>query len=714
MTHDHQAISQHEATLRVPLRTASDDSPFVPSLTVSSLTPDAQCLEPALDDTFQEVEHILSQLKKESVPGDKNLRQAEQTAAILRRYLELTADGSHSLRTAAQVVGAPLNWFSGENSLLKKFQRNGVHALLPDRSTCNFQPSTFNPLPAWFIKAAQFFYLFSNFRREGGSVPEAILRTASLPNVPHGWTHGHASRLAKVLRSVCPFAANENGLPECPANLRAEILRRFNARKPIVPRSLARQIALPEAIVQRHRSPRAFALDNLSAPGSQRRYFNVQNGSRQIMLPGDWFGGDDATPGIAVCVPSVEINTPCSQRYGVLLGRFQWLAFHDCRTDKILAFDYIVRPRGSYRAEDILNGMGAVTRTHGIPRLGWQFEGGSWNSKLVKQAIQLLRCELWRTYSPHQKSIEAVFNKVWTRLAVQFPHADMGRYRNENEANCVLYENAKKGHADPRKYFPSINLVVKIFEEEIAFHNGRRILSSQYGQWIPDELFSQSCLAPRASRLRQFSNEMAWIFSPFSVERKVRGMIVGCKVPMFEDFSVPFEFSAPWLPLHRGKLVRLHFNPREPKCQAKLVLLENSGELKTGSVLGDAQLVGETAQHIRSVLAWATDDQRAGYLARQRTAQFISRRTRAIGTNGRIEYSLDEQRDGLGTITKIEKNLSAGRNNTKETVGCEEPAESRAGADSTSSPTPNASRLERENRARELEQFARNHQHLIV
>jgi hypothetical protein len=345
----------------------------------------------------------------------------------------------------------------------------------------------------------------------------------------------------------------------------------------LVPDRISRQIAIPSAVVRRMRSPREWSLGALSAPGSQRRYFNKTSGQRVIMEPGDWFGGDDATPGIAVCVPCREVITPCSMKYGVLLGRFQWLVFNDCRTDKILAWDYVIRPRGSYRAEDLLSGMGTVVKTHNIPRVGWQFEGGTFNAKLVREAIRLMKCEHWRTYSPHQKAVESIFNRVWTRLAAQFPHADMGRYRNENEANCKLYENAKRGHADPRRYFPTLELVVKMFEEEVAAHNGRLIRSEQYGQWIPDELFAQSI---SQSALRPFSREMDWIFSPFAAERKITGMMARCRVPMFEDFSVPYEFNAPWMPLHDGKKVRMHFNPRDPKCRAKIVLMENSGEHK--------------------------------------------------------------------------------------------------------------------------------------
>lgn len=153
---------------------------------------------------------------------------------------------------------------------------------------------------------------------------------------------------------------------------------------------------------------------------------------------------------------------------------------------------------------------------------------------------------------------------------------------------------------------------------------------------------------------------MEWIFSPFAAERKVHGMLVRCRVPMFEKFSVPFEFGADWLTPFDGKLVRLHFNPRNPKCAAKIVLLENcpggNGLLRrSGDTLGDAKLIGETAAHVRFILDWADDDQRAGYLARQRVANFVRRETRGIGVGGRVEYSKSERRDGLGEITTIER-----------------------------------------------------------
>jgi hypothetical protein len=399
------------------------------------------------------------------------------------------------------------------------------------------------------------------------------------------------------------------------------------------------------------RGPRRWELDHLSAPGSQRRCRDA-TGRRLVMRPGDWFGGDDATPGIATCVPCAEVNTPCSQAFNVLLGRFQWLVYHDARTDKVLAWDYVVRPRGSYRAEDILNGMGAVVRTHGIPRRGWQFEGGTFNAKLVRQAITLLGCEHWRTYSPHQKAVESIFNRAWTRLAVQFPHADLGRFRAENEANTQLYLACRAGRKDPRRYFPDLRSIIACFEEEIASHNSRWLTSGQYGRWMPDELFAQ---AVAEAPLRSFTPEMAWIFSPYSVERVVRKMLVTCRVPMFEDFSVPFDFHADWLPDFTGARVRLHFDPRQPQCRAKIVLLQNRGGHKAGEILGDAQLIGETAGYFRFVAGYGIDDQRAGHQARQRTAGFVRRVTRAHGADSRVTYSRDEERDGLAQVNTIER-----------------------------------------------------------
>lgn len=545
----------------------------------------------------------------------------------------------------------------------------------------------------WFIPAAQFFFSVSNLGTCRGSVPEAVLRAISLPLLPAGWPESLIKRFLKHIKEPEP--------PTFPDDTRREILSRQAKGQKLLPASIARQIKLSQSAMLHLRSPREWALKFQNAPGSQRRWFRPETGQRELMLPGDWFGGDDSTPGIAVCVPCNEVRTPASLKYGVLLGRFQWLVFLDASSDMILSFDYVIRPRGSYRAEDILNGMGAVTRTHGIPRQGWQFEGGTWNSNLVKQAIKLLGCQHWRTYNPHQKAIEAVFNKVWTRLAVQFPHADMGRFRNENELNCKLYESCKAGHKDPRQHFPRLKNVLEVFIEEVAAHNARKIFSAQYGQWVPSELFAQSVAD---QPLRPCGRDQDWIFSPFTAERKIRGALVGCRVPMFEDFSVPFEFSGDCLPAHNGMRVRLHFNPHAPNCVATAVLLQDSGGRQAGDVLGGLQLVSETAQHFRRILGWGDDDQRAGLVASQQVANWARRETRGLGTDGRVQYAKSEERDGLGEVRSIHRGGSAGARPSSEI----ERSANRL-AQSLATPSP-----DRAARRAELEKLRAETDHLFV
>ena len=583
-----------------------------------------------------------------------DLDSAQSLAILFDRFHDLTTRDHMTVTGAARVLGKSASLFSGPNSLLARYRRGGLAALAVGgrasqraQAPCSDLTSQIESLP-WFLPAANWFYLNTNATADRGSLPEAVRCTISLPDLPTGWTNPMRARFALAI------GYQLSAIPTCPADLRESILARQSASRPLVPPRIAKQIILPPGIVRLHRNPRNWSLDTLSAPGSQRRYYNADTARREIMQPGDWFGGDDATPGIAVCVPCTEVITPVSQRYGVLIGRFQWLAYDDCRTDTLLAWDYVVRPRGSYRAEDVVNGIGAVTRAHGIPRKGYQLEGGTFNATLVRHCLKLLGCEHWRTYSPHQKAIESIFNRVWTRLSIQFPHADMGRRRGENQSNCALYEACKRGQKDPRSYFPSLPLVLSVFEEEVAAHNSRRIHSEQYGQWVPQDFFAQSV---QEHKLRQFSPDMDWIFSPFSVERKIRGMMVRCRVPMFEDFSVPFEFHAEWMPLHDGKKVRLHFNPRDPQATAKIVLLERSGQSNPDDILGDAKLIGETSGHIRMVMGWAQDDQRAGYIARQRTNNFMRRETRAVtGTaTAATPYSATEHRDGLGQVTKIER-----------------------------------------------------------
>lgn len=646
---------------------------------------------------------------REARAREQDWRRAEEDAALCREFLRLTNDENHSLRSAARLLGRYPGWFSGESSRLTAFLRGGVAALLPAPRVAPAKLDLTEQIEAlgWFIPAARFFNLKCNSAADRGSVTEAIRRTISLPALPCGWTHGLGAQLLKTI--------GLKDLPTCPPELREAIIERERRGKALVPQRIAREIVINKSVIRYARNSRDWDLTNNCAPASARRFNSASalGNVRERMQAGDWFSADDATPGIAVCVPCgtadrPEVMTPCAAKFGVLLGRFQWLAFVDCAYDFALGFDYVVRPRGSYRAEDILHGMKTVVRSHGIPHQGFQFEGGTFNSHAVRNAIKALRCQHWRTYSPHQKVVEILFNKAWTRLAVQFPHADMGRFRGENAENCAVYEACKAGHKDPRRYFPTLALVVRVFQEVLAEHNRTLVNSRNYGTWIPEEVWARQTTA---RPLRQISAGGDWMFAPFAFERTVKGVLVGGKVPMFEDFSVPFDFTRPDLHLYDGAKVRCHFDPRDPQCIATLVLLENCNGRKAGELIGPARLVNETAGYLRLAMGWAEDDAQAGRVARQKAAAYVRRESRALGVGGRTLYSSSEEHDGLGTVNKIERaEATTGREDSQTPA----PAP-RLGASAVNDADADAEAERREENRRAIEDFEqRNRRDLLL
>jgi hypothetical protein len=616
--------------------------------------------------------------------------QAEVTEArerenLLLEWRALQDSQGLSGRAAAQQLSKPASWFS---QLWPDYEARGLLALLPRRrGVTGAKPQV--EVPDWFIAAARFFYLPTNRTKASGSVPEAIRCTASLPLCPPNLIE----RLKKKL--------NVAALPECPAELRQLIFARERERRPMLPARLMRQISAREAVVRQHRNPTDAALDLLNAPGSMMWIHDPVTGERRFIRAGDVFEADDATINFPVCVPWTIGGCPCSDRYGVKVGRFQWLVSIDAASRFVPGYSYVMRPRSSYRAEDVLALMKIVTRKWGIPRQ-WRFEQGVWKSNLVRDAIRNMGSQLHTVWSPHQKPfIEGLFSTLWTKLSVQLPDAQVGRFRGENEKANELLTACQRGHRDPRNHFPMLADALRAFDYSIAEKHRTPVQSVQYGSWIPEERWQQQLLA---APLTPLPSNLEWLFAPFAVERKVAGMLVRTRVPLFEGLSVPFDFAADWLThFHRAR-VKVHFDPSEPRCFATIVLAEDWGTHKAGEVLGVAQQINEVASYARFVMSWGDDDRTAGLKQRQQAAAALRREVRAIMPNGRTGAAVSEERDGIAAVAKIE----TGEHHAKPQSHEEEPSELSASAPSRET-TPT-----REERARELAEFEKANAHLFV
>jgi hypothetical protein len=587
-------------------------------------------------------------------PREEDWLGAQKQAGLCEQFLQLTgAPHCYTVTGAARALGCSPAMFSGANSVLTRYRRGGVAALLPERREPSAgsvsELTTWIESLGWFIRAAKYFYTITNRANGLGSVPEAVRRTVSLPHLPAGWSQDTRRRFALMLAE---WAGPANELPACPTALRDAILAREKVGLQLVPQRIARQITVAKVIVRQHRHPTNAALEFLNASGSLFFITDRLTGERRPPLVGEVIEADDATINFPVCVPWTLGGDPCSDRWGVKVGRFQWLVSVCAARRYVTAYTYVMRPRSSYRAEDALCLMRAHCLQHGIPAQ-WRFERGVWKSKLVCHAVAGLGTELHTVWSPHQKPyIEGLFNTLWTKLSVHFPDADVGRYQGETEAAHDLLVACQRGQRDPRRHFPMLATVMDAFREAVEEKN-RTPVQSDIGRWIPAEAWH----APDGRRhpKRALSADANWLFSTYVREWTVKGMLVGGRVPLFEDLSVPFDFTAPWLADYDGARVRCHFDPTAPRCHAMLVLLDRRGGRRSGEVLGLAQQINEVTGYARMVLGWGDDPAEAGRLARQQAAAGLRRETRSVGLPGRQTFASSEERDGVNQVSRIER-----------------------------------------------------------
>ena len=357
-----------------------------------------------------------------------------------------------------------------------------------------------------------------------------------------------------------------------------------------------------------------------------------------------------------------------------------------------------MRPRGSYRAEDAVSLMHAYCVQHGKPGR-FRLEQGVWKSDLVKNTLKAADIELQTVTSPHQKPyIEGLFNVLWTKLSVHFPDAHVGRFRGENEKANDLLIACQRGSHDPRQHFPMVADAIAAFDEVIREKN-QTLVKSEIGQWIPADKWEAR------TRGENLDEQTSQLFAPWQRTWTVKGMCIGGKIPLFEDLSVPFDFSAPWLPNYHGAKVRCHFDPTQPRCHAMLVLAENFQGEPAGKILGLAGQINEVAGYARLVLGYGDDPTDAGRRAKQQAASALRREVRTIVPGGGA-HARSEQRDGISQVTIIDR---AG-----------------AGLEAPDGKTASASRLAKnlaatEERAThraaqraEVEKFERENQHLLV
>ena len=595
--------------------------------------------------------------------------EAEEKAKFCRAFLDMKAL-NYSGNQASGALGKPASWFSVNVPI---FEREGVAGLLPKRRECGAKATVLPDLPAWFIPAARFFYLLTNRQWNKGSTPEALRRTISLPNLPMGWTN---KERAKFLNYLAPFLGEASSprpspsegegvkLPECPEQIRETILARQKLGQPLLTERLLRLITAGEIAVRSHRSPRAAWLDYVQSPGSLMLTVDEITGMERYIEPGEMATIDDATKNFPCCVAGLQKpGDKCFDRWGVFASRFQFLLTVDHRTTFITGFNHTARPRASYRAEDAVAALQMAFMGNGIPK-AVVLENGVFAAKILTEMLTGLGVRIIRASSPHQKVVENVFSKLWTRLSVQFPGVDVGRFMGEGEEASRLLESCRDGANDPRKYYPMLEVVIAVLREVIAEHNATPV-NGRYGFFSPQELF----LAKAHLNSRPFDPASAWRFSPTITDPlKVRSTIMQTSVTLLPGFSQKFSFNIMGVANDFfGASVRLYFNPFAPDCTAKIVLADGHNGHPAGTVLGDAEMHDREARYSRRWLHYSEQIDN-GLAVTKANAQAVHRYSQAVRPGRKDGVSAVEARDGLGNAVRVGVSKAEGASNIQHST----------------------------------------------
>lgn len=563
--------------------------------------------------------------ESEAVPRASTVPAESSTAPLAESHLIRGATKLPVAEEAARLRAQGLSWrqisdLTGQpvaslHRLVRRFQVEGFTGCLDMRPGRVGRRPALPPLSPEDEQRLVQLYLRTNANRQGGSMRTAAKFWALDPLTPEPWRH---AVMRRIDRGQVPGAVTS-------------ILRRVTA-----------------AHVQQYRRPGM--AETVSLGGTRGAFVGDKVERRRVIE------SDDGTLNFVACIPWPMGGDPCSDRHGVRIGRWQWLPMIEAGwSHMILGYTLVCRPRGSYRAEDIRTLIHQAALTHGLPD-EFRFERGAWESDAVVELLRRLRVELTTVYQPNQKPfIEGFFSKGWTYLSVL--DGQVGRFRGDMEQENRLVEACRAGRKDPTKHFPMLSDALRGIDGTVSMHNSDTI-TSIYGRWVP-EVRHRDLAQERP--WRQLPAELQYLFAPICREWTVTKGAVGGKVPLLEDWSVPYYFAHEDLWRFNGRRVRLYFDHAADPCRATIVNIGDYAGFKDGEVVLQADLIEQLPQFARAAYGWSSGESERIPQWRRAALAALRRETRMFDGRSQGAASVrSEQRDGRGAAAELSRGMQPG------------------------------------------------------
>lgn len=327
-------------------------------------------------------------------------------------------------------------------------------------------------------------------------------------------------------------------------------LVRHNVPATCVPTAAREACLRARSLVGLHRGGAArLRSESAFVPGTMR----IHTTEPRRLYAGEQFSVDDATRNVACWIPWPWGGCPCSEKFGVRLGRWQTLVVHDDATGFIPAVSTVFRYQQSYRGVDAASLILRTERDICQPS-AWVLEGGVWQGSRVIPIVGNRFIDA--KGRPNQKLVEGYFNRLWQRMSMQ--PGDVGRHRGEIRKVSDIYVKCRAGKLDPRDHFMSFEIAQAALYQAISWLSDKLIDSRTYGKWVPIERWHADIAAhPRHLRPRAD----LWLASPVAVPRKVRRQSVVIREDGPLGVPMDWTFAAPWLAGFDGREVMVYFDP---------------------------------------------------------------------------------------------------------------------------------------------------------
>ena len=442
-------------------------------------------------------------------------------------------------------------------------------------------------------------------------------------------------------------------------------LTRKWASKHTLTRALRDQIDVPQQVIDYHKSPKKVRVNGFINPRTLT--YISSKGTEEEIQPGDVFERDDMSNNFLCWVPWPQGGDPCSDKYGVRVARGQNLIMCDVRSLHFASFNFLIRLRDSYRADDIWGWLGQTYRDIGLPRIGERWERGTWESKRLRGdknatmeaghtaelarlgGMDALGLRVITSHSPTTKVIESRFN-VFQRRCTIIPTLQIGRKAGEMERETKLWMRMRAGYVDPREYCLSHEQCADELKKAMHDVNSEPVEGHTY-RGIPEHLWSEGIAANPLTRL---APEQGWLFSRDKREITARKNHVQVRQKTPDGYRLSWYFHRPELYQCEGIKVSVYFDHYAPAEGATLVVAEGR---KAGAVIGHAELVQGCPQF---ALGYQTSDDSAAadrmLDALDRKKGFldaVSSQYRALGIGGRRIAKTSRVDDGAGRVFSV-------------------------------------------------------------